>query len=47
MKVSYVCFEEKDKAALRTEEVSLQLTETQVLVKADYDLISVGCGAKA
>ncbi len=42
MKVSYVCFEAKEKAVLRTEEFDPFLAPAQVLVKADFDLISAG-----
>ena len=42
MNVSYVCFDAKEKAALHTEPMNPELSPTQVMVKADFDLISAG-----
>lgn len=42
MKVSYVCFEAKEKAVLLTEDMDTALQSREILVKADYDLISAG-----
>ena len=42
MNVSYVCFEAREKAVLRTEAFEPVLSGSQVLVKADFDLISAG-----
>ena len=40
MKVSFVRFEAKEKAVLLTEDFDPSLQPNEVLVKADYDLIS-------
>ena len=42
MKVSFVRFEAKEKAVLITEDFDPALQANEVLVKADYDLISAG-----
>ena len=42
MKISYVYFPEKEKAAFAEEELDTNLTGSQVLVKSEYDLISAG-----
>ena len=42
MKISYVCFEAPERAVLRTEECDVRLGAHQLLVKADFDLISAG-----
>ena len=42
MKVSQVFFDAKEHASLRTEEFDATLAPTQVLVKADYDVLSAG-----
>ena len=42
MQVSYVCFEKKEYAVLRREPLDATLKAGQVLVKADYDLLSAG-----
>ena len=42
MKLHSIWFEEKERAALRCEDLSGDLSGRQVLVKADYSLISAG-----
>ncbi len=42
MNVSYVCFEEKEKAVLKTEPFDPALAGNRVLVKNDFDVISAG-----
>ena len=42
MKVSFVRFEAKEKAVLLTEDFDPSLQPNEILVKADYDLISAG-----
>ncbi|MBR6470758.1 MAG: zinc-binding dehydrogenase [Victivallales bacterium] len=42
MKISQIYFPAKGQAALQTEEFSPKLASTQVLVKADYDVLSAG-----
>ena len=42
MKIHHVCFPVKEKAELQEKEIADTLTETQVLVKSHYSLISAG-----
>lgn len=42
MKVSQIFFDAKEQASLHTEEFDATLAPTQVLVKADYDVLSAG-----